>query len=327
LKHRRWLWMTGGTWVALLCAMLGADQFMQRLDSIRLGVYEPRLEQKICALITHADPKPELMIAGDSRAERQVIPVQLGAALGMKAVNVAFASSDLPLVFNALVRHAALVDRPMVVISTTFFQVNDGAIDHDSISMPMLLRMDWIDQFKLFRKALPELIYRKAAMYATWIKACKRCKPKAIPEAGFYGVQRQLGAIDEVDLDRYAFAHPWYQAMSFPGIKWKAFCEAMSDLASSNATIVLYNPPASPLWLHHTQGSAIDRMERAFSYMLQQEAMRYANVHVIDFYGDPPASLTNAHYYDIQHVNRQGAIIFTDELAKRISNIKTHLKQ
>lgn len=327
MKHSQWLWMTGGTWVVLLAAMLGADQFMQRFASIRLGVYEPRLEQKICALVTHADLKPGLIIAGDSRAERQVIPVQLGTVLGMKAVNVAFAASDLPLTYNALVRHAVLVDQPTLVISTTFFQVNDGAIDHDSISMPMLLRLGWADQIRLFREALPELVYRKAAMYGAWMKGGERCKPKVIPEDGFYGVQGQLGSFDDGELDRFVCDHPWYRGLSFPGIKWKAFREALSDLASTGATVVLYNPPASPLWLRYTQGNPIDQMERQFTHMLQQEAVRYPNVYVIDFYSDPPVELTNAHYYDIQHLNREGAGILTDELAERILRLKIQFER
>ena len=318
MRHSRWLQMTIGVWVALLATMLAIDFAMQRLDSIRSGVYEPRLERKICTLITHAESKPELIVAGDSRAERQVIPAQLGEALGVKAVNIAFTASDLPLTFSALVRHAVLENQPTLVISTTFFQVNDGALDNDSISAPMMFRIDWIDQFKLFRSSLPELVYRKWGIYVAWLKGNEPCKSKVVPEGGFYGVQGQLGAIAEVDLNRYELAHPWYRDLSFPGIKWKAFCSALSDLASTGATVVLYNPPAAPLWPRHTQGGTIDRAERAFTHGLQQEATRYPNVHVIDFYGDPPALLTDEHYYDIQHVNRQGAAIFTDELARRL---------
>jgi hypothetical protein len=318
LNHWRWLLVTMGTTAALLTGLAAADMALQRSAEFRRRVYQPELEEKICALVAHADPPPRVIVAGDSRAERQVDPMRLGERLSVDAANVAVAATDLPQVYSALSRHGVLEGRPLLVISVSSFQVNDGAIDRDSVSLPALMRMRWIDQVRLFREALPEMVYRKFREFGS---SPPTCEGRPVEEGGFLGVDGEPPALDVAAAAALADRHPWYRGLRLEGLKWGGFQSALADLASTGSTIVLYNPPGMPSWIRLTRGTAIDAAERQWSKALGEETARYDNVWSIDFYGEPPAALTDRHYYDIQHLNREGAALFTDALAERLERL------
>jgi hypothetical protein len=55
-------------------------------------------------------------------------------------------------------------------------------------------------------------------------------------------------------------------------------------------------------------------MENSFGEALKQLCEPYDNIHFIDFYSSPPQNLRNDHFYDIQHLNREGAKLFSEDI-------------
>jgi hypothetical protein len=55
-------------------------------------------------------------------------------------------------------------------------------------------------------------------------------------------------------------------------------------------------------------------MEERFSRMMAEESARYPKVAYLDFHRDPLPELTDAHFYDQTHLNREGAILFSRRL-------------
>jgi len=288
----------------------------ERAVTLRDGVFSAELEGKIRALVT-ADTR--LIIAGDSRAERQVIPEIAAASLGGPAVNIATAAGELVMVKNALRRYGLPPATRLLVISASIFQVNDGSIDPGYISEAGLLNMT---------------PWERAAVYADRLRSpsislqfrFREAPPLALtsaqlPDQGFVGITGTLGVpLPEGLIDR----HPWYRNIDIRGGRWRIFAAALDELAQYPVQIHLFQPPVSPAWLAYTAETFVGNAEREFIQMLRDLVAKYDNVHLHDFYSVPDARLGNDAFYDIQHLNRAGAEVFTRLLTERIAAVPPH---
>jgi len=285
--------------------------------ALREAVYNAELEGKIQALLT-ADT--DVIVAGDSRAERQIVPAVIEAQTGRKAVNLAVNAGDLVTVYNALKRHGVLSTDKALILSVSIFQVNDGDVLY--ISRACVLNMTLQEKLVFHRRAVPALLYNLVAWsFPSWGgEEPPAAGPGALDEQGFRGVNGTLDpkAPMAVGLDPRATNHPWYRNLSLHGARWRVFREALDRLAASRLRIYLCLPPVSPAWRAYSAGSFIDRGELEFAGMLAAAAGGHPNVRFLDFYTAPDQRLGNELYYDVQHVNRQGAAAFTGVLMERI---------
>ena len=282
----------------------------ERSVTLREGVFNAELEGKLRAFL---ESDTGVIIAGDSRAERQIVPAVVEAITGRKAANIGVNAGDLVTFANALKRHQVPSAGRALIVSTSLFQANDGAIDPGYISTACFLNMTLRERLNVYADRLSSPL---SPLDFSLIEG----EPKAITdrrlgEQGFFGVDRHLELpLPEVLLDN----HPWYRNLSLHGARWRVFEEALDRVAASDFRIYLIQPPVSPAWRAYTAGTFIDGAEREYGAMLSLVARKYANVRFLDFYSDPDARLGNDKFYDIQHVNRSGAETFTTILIQRI---------
>ncbi len=329
VRHRKWLRILLAAVFLLLSGGVLCDIVLQACLGFKVRPLERDLERKVYNLLVEPHRSPRVLITGDSRAERQMIPEVFKEQLGVETVNVALRSGELISIFKVFEKYKILDNKPLLVISATIFQVNDGAIDHDTISMDSVMAMRWTDQAYLFRRKLPEMAYRKIQAYAGYFKAAIRgagMRKKRYAEDGYVGIDRSLDAsvnlADYIDMDPDKFKHPWYQDLCIDARRWPVFCEALGLLAGSGCPTIIINPPSSPLWQQFVKGTFVDAVERKYSQMLEQEAARYPNVYFLDFHGGWPDALTNAMFYDIQHLNRTGGTKLSQILCDEIRRLK-----
>jgi hypothetical protein len=274
------------------------------------GVFEPRLEGKWRALVR---PDTAVIVAGDSRAERQIVPAVITARTGWSAVNVATMAQDVVTLRNAVHRYGLPPGAKVLIISASIFQANDGAIDGGFVSTASLLNMTRWERARVYADRLGSPWSPLAFRFVDGTAAA--VAPAVLTEHGFVGIDRQL----PLPLPRILLnQHPWYRKMALHGARWRIFQAALRDLAESGLTIYLVAPPISPAWRAYTEGTFVDRSEREFVGMLAEAARPYPNVRVLDFYSTPDPRLGNEQFYDIQHVNRAGAKQVTEILIDRI---------
>ena len=65
----------------------------------------------------------------------------------------------------------------------------------------------------------------------------------------------------------------------------------------------------------------IDVAEQEYSKKVKSEVEKYKNIVFIDFYNNDIPVLTDSMYYDVQHLNRKGAEVFSTFLSKKIVEI------
>ncbi len=321
IRYQTWLKAFFTTAIVILMVAAAADILLQRILHLGQVPLDPDMEKKVYSLVVAAKEKPAVIIAGDSRAERHVDPGVIESRLQTPAVNVAVSSGEMISVAKTFERYDVLKDKPVLIVSATSFQYNNGAIDHDSLSMDSVVEMPWLQQILVVREKLPEMAYRKIRMYLGLGKKTKLLKNYA--EKGFLGVDGKLTAtVDQlvtIGIENGKTRHPWYKDLRPGGPKEIILAEAIDRLAKSGCPIVLFNPPVSPVFREYIQGSWIDQFEKDYSAFLQRTARRYPNIRFLDFYQNWIDEFPNEDFYDIQHLNRAGAQKLTAILCDRIA--------
>lgn len=321
IPYRTWLKTFFVTVVSILIIVAVVDILLQRGLGLRQVPLDSDMEKKVYSLIVSAKEKPAVIVAGDSRAERHVDPAVIENRLKTSAVNVAVSSGEMISVAKTFKRYDILKDKPILIVSATSFQYNNGAIDHDSLSMDSVVEMPWIQQILVVREKLPEMAYRKIRMYLGLSKNKKLLKNYA--EKGFVGVEGKLSAtVDQlvtIGIENGKTHHPWYKDLRPGGPKEIILTEAIDRLAESGCPIVLFNPPVSPVFREYIQGSWIDQFEKDYSAFLQRTAQQHPNIRFLDFYQNWTDQFPNEDFYDIQHLNRIGARKLTAILCDRIA--------
>jgi hypothetical protein len=95
-------------------------------------------------------------------------------------------------------------------------------------------------------------------------------------------------------------------------VRWRLFKEAIDVLSKKKSLMIFYQPPVSPIWKEKTRNTDISRAEEEFSQKMDSLSHQYENIVFYDFYNNDIKSLGNNMYYDYQHLNRNGAEIFSE---------------
>jgi hypothetical protein len=287
------------------------------VDNNSYDIFNRDLEKKIIYL-TKSVSDYTLVVAGDSRAEGQVVPAIIENRFNIKTINIATSSCDVVTMYNAL-RKYGLLEKPItIIVSASFFQVNDGAVDTGYISMAELVNMPVVVKLNLLKNNLTELrrMYIDAFMgnMSHKFKRIQGGLDKNDPrlnDLGFHPVSGSLKLPIEWKIDPETTTHNWYKNINIHGARWKVLQDTLKKMSESKCRFIVYQPPVSDSFKAHVKGSSIDTFEQEYSSMLKNESTKYNNLFFLDYYSTPPPLLTNDDYYDPQHLNRTGAEKFT----------------
>jgi len=192
------------TYKLLIVIMVSGLAFITRIivtDNDNYKIYNDTLEYKIKSLINNNDCS--VVIAGDSRAERQLIPAVIINNYNIKAVNIATSSCDITTLYNALKKYNLLEKPVTFIISASFFQINDGAIDYGHISMAQIASMSISDKFKVFGIG-------NSNLYKNYISLAVPEK-NSLDNLGYHAVKGNLERPPRFGTDPKLTTHPWYK--------------------------------------------------------------------------------------------------------------------
>lgn len=98
----------------------------------------------------------EVIVCGDSRADRQIIPAIFKQKTKLDLINIAATSQDLYTWSNSLL--AAKVSNKIIVISASFFQINDGANDFAFLNLGTFSDMTLKQKLELYTNSPVEML-------------------------------------------------------------------------------------------------------------------------------------------------------------------------
>jgi hypothetical protein len=284
--------------------------------------------QAACAL--DRDGSAEILVAGDSRAKCQLMPILLADATGKRCVNIAEAlpfGGDPATLVNVLRREPALLaSHPVLVISVSMPGVNDACLGN--VTASELFNFTPADQARLW--------IRNSSAYPRFFFS--RYLPSIKREALHLWRRDGFVCDGDVRLPRALFASRGFRPMDGPidggsagpgkgkperylidGARWRLFRESMRWLAASPAgAVVLYDAPFDPEWVRQARGTAELDAETRFAGKVAREASLYAKFRYMDFLSRPAPELSPGDFHDPYHLNGAGAAKFSRMVAESL---------
>lgn len=280
------------------------------------------MESKIKALPIHKD-KINIIIAGDSRAERQLIPKVIEEITGFNTINIAVSNGELVTVVETLKDHYATTDF-ITIISTSSFQTNDGAVDVGYLSKKCFQKASILDKFKLSDSNIVSSI----KMYQRLIKEVvlsltndyERCEESLIKTKGYFAVSGNFKKFkSSFEIEKYIENHRHYKNLKNNGIRFEVFKESLKELNKLSRYSMILQPPLSPYGKKITKDTKIEKAEITFSRRLDSLVKENDYVKLQDFYSKELLSLPDSLYYDYYHLNSAGAKVYSMKVASLLN--------
>ena len=307
--------------VALLSMLLVIIQFVL----IENPVPNKRLEQKIVSIPLDST-KLNIIIAGDSRAERQIIPEIFEETINCNAVNIATSSNDLITSIFSIKQHLKNSNiKAFVILSASSFQINDGAIDDGYLTDHSFSMLTIYEKLHIYKSNLSNLkrITKRSINNLLSKKRKQTIKPSKIEFKGFLPVDKTLTEVK--DGNSYLESHPWYKNININGSRTRLLKQAIDSMGKMKIHFVIIQPPISPNFRDIINNTDVEKMESNYSDLLSTYVKNYPNIDFFDFYNNDIESSDNSLYYDPQHLNANGAKVFTKYLINELKkNTRTH---
>lgn len=277
---------------------------------------------KIRALLNEV-PQPAVVFAGDSRAEKSLIPA-IFAERGVPAVNIATAAGDLPGLVSAMEASGLDKLKAVFLISASIFNVNDGALGEGHLSPEEFFAFTPMERIRVFgmsyflearrnlKKAQEAELF--PGYWNQWLRSGSR-----IPNRGFVidsGSDDKKPSCERVRFGSRHSKNFWYRNVRIDGAKWRVFRASMDKMSGWPGTYIVYSPPIAPIFRSCIEGTYVDEAEKGFAreateYVASLRSAGKANVQFVDFYDRPPAGFADEDFFDTHHLNSRGAKKFT----------------
>lgn len=276
------------------------------------------LNRKMNTFIDEND-LPDIIIGGDSRAERQLIPQIFKKRLDLKTVNIAVNSGDVTMLYNALKKKKLLDDKFTLIISVSSIETNDNVINEWGIPHAELANIPFIDNMKLFGDYYFNVLHERIRlMFKEFIKfnAVLSENDDRVENEGFMGIKGDITKWDfkNIDINQDTLKVGWYLNAENNGSRKEVFKKMIGKYSQTDMNIILFQPPISPSWYNYTKDTYIDSIELDHSEFLKDIADSNDNISFIDFYTNYSSVYNDSMFYNSVHFNIGGAEIFSNML-------------
>jgi len=287
------------------------------IPSFTKYIMDADLEAKINTFLPEGN-NVELFIAGDSRAERQLIPSLFKSELSLETVNIAKDVGDVVSLVYANEKYNFADSSKVFVMCLSSLITNDGAYKNWFMSQASMTEIGLVKCILLFKNDYIENWYRRMGLI--WDDLIKDKRGMGLPQedirvkySGFMPIDKQLdiGDFSESDLNPKTTEHLWYRKPNNNGIRRAVFEESVKQFLKTGAKIVLIQSPMAPAWRKNVGENYMHQLELDHGKLLSELASHYNNVWAIDFYTKQPNVFTDDLFYNATHLNKTGAVTFT----------------
>ncbi|MFC1527274.1 hypothetical protein ACFL3O_00615 [Candidatus Neomarinimicrobiota bacterium] len=282
--------------------------------------FNSEIDKKINSLIENVN-EPMIIVGGDSRAERQIIPSILESRLGIETVNIGINAGDITILYNALMAHNIVNKNNSLIISISSVETNDSVVDKWGIPHACVTNISTYDNIKLFGYRYLNMMHERMRLILIELfKIHKNIKlessDRRLLTKGFWGIGKDSTNINFKEIDVLADTSKvvWYLQSKHDGIRQDVFKKMIKKIADTDMNVIVYNPPVSPSWLERTTDTYIDSIEINHSKFLKGISAKYDNISFIDFYTNKNNTFDNNMFYNSTHFDFAGAEIFTNVL-------------
>lgn len=287
------------------------------IPSLTKYIMDADLEAKINTFLPEGNTV-ELIIAGDSRAERQLIPSLFKSELNLETVNIAKDVGDVISLLYADKKYEFTDSSKIFIMILSSMQTNDGAYINWFMSQPSMTEIGFVKQVLLFKYDYIENWYHRMGLILDDLINDKRGvllpqEDVRVKNSGYLPIDKKLdiGKFTPKSLNPKTTSHLWYINPNNDGIRKTVFEKSIEQFSKTGAKMVLIQAPIDPFWRIFAGDNYMHRLELEHSMLLIELAAQYKNVWAIDFYTKQPSIFTDKLFYNATHLNNMGAAIFT----------------
>lgn len=270
----------------------------------------------------------DLLIMGDSRAERQISPKIIDSILSINSLNLAISSGDIIRIkkfisnnqsyFNQLKKNVDF----KILISVSDWQVNDNAQKWGILSHSTISLLSPIERLKYLNKKT-DYIKFVVHGYKNFVHQKFRSLGlinlrEQFDSNGFLGVEGILTkeSVDLMNLD----IHPWYIDYKIDGWRFKLYVDVLRFLNDNFNEVILLIPPTSEYWKIKTKNTNVQKVTKTYIDNLTKVILseNLKNIKIWDLYNYPPNEIDNSDFYDFEHLNVRGAKKLSSFISKKL---------
>jgi hypothetical protein len=261
----------------------------------------------------------DILIMGDSRADRQLNPKIIHLNTNLNVLNIAESSLDL---YSLSLRLKNInVKNKLIVISASSWQINDGASKTGYFRLEAFNNLNAEQRLILYRDNLTEL---KTMLFKCLFSPINI----SIGNKG-RSINSEFNNIDckNFETDNMIHNHPWYRNIRLNGVKTNLLHDALIELNNLNCNgIIIFNAPVYTEFIQQAKNNGAWQMEndycKSISKFIQKEKLN--KITFIDLRN--LQGFSKKDYYDPQHFCEQGASKFTLKFIPIIKNSITSSK-
>lgn len=293
---------------------------LYNIPKIKNYSFHNDINKKINSLIKN-NTEPMIIIGGDSRTERQIIPSIIEDRFGLKTVNIGVNAGDIAILYNALMNHGITNPNNTLIISVSSIEVNDNVIDKWGIPHAYVTYISTFNNIKLFGDRYLNMIHERILLTLRELFKIEanmelNSSDNRLETKGFLAITGDISKYNFQEIDIYAdtLKVGWYKNAKHDGVRKEVFTKLIGKIADTDMNVILFQPPVSPAWLKRTKNTYIDSIELDHSKFLKGISAQYNNISFIDFYTNQSTVYHDSMFYNSVHFNYQGAEIFTNAL-------------
>jgi hypothetical protein len=262
--------------------------------------------------------KSDIIISGDSRAEFQIDPEILNQYTKKNCINVAESAFDLFSLTERL-KLSSLKNKTFVV-SSSFWQINDGSIDKGYIREEALAKLSLNEKTTLYQSRISDLVKAQNSLFLSRFLNIDSIKLGSIEKKinKGYGIY----PCKQIDLSENHFKnHPWYQNPKIDGIKLMLLKKALLNMKSMPSnTFILYNGIVCPGFKKATQKNGIWNLEKQYNAKISELIKKEKMTNVRFFNLIDNTDFETSDFTDIQHTCIHGNTKFTKLISQLLLN-------
>ena len=283
---------------------------------------------KYLKLLENKKIKPlDILIAGDSRAERQIIPQELKKDTLKNILNIGISSGDIVRLRDFIVNRKASKllynDETILIVSVSPWQINDNYQKWGYLSNSTFKFLSFTEKFKLLKNKNEYFKYVLATHKKNFKEILNLLDYKSnIDSLGYLGVEGDITKLNKNDINNMIIKlKNEYLNYENNGFRWREFKKSLDFLSTKFNKVILIINPVTDKWRRSIENTFVEKYNLEFINKLNTYKISkgFNNLIIWNFYNDEKLEIEDNYFYDTHHLNNLGAKKFSSILQNKIS--------
>ena len=267
----------------------------------------------------------DILVAGDSRAERQIIPEMLKSKNQKNILNLGVSSGDVnqlrDFIINREEANSLINKKTILLISASNWQINDNIQRWGYFSRSTFKYLSFYGKFDVLTDKQDYLKY-VIALYKNKIKNLLHSNYKSdINSLGYYPIEGDITALSDIELKKNISDGLNFRSdIKDNGYKWEEFKKSIKFFSGEFDKVIIIINPVTDIWRKSIEKTKIEDFNQNVIFKTQEfiKSENLSNTLVWDFYNKNDLQINDSDYYDTHHFNNLGAMKFTSKLRKKL---------